>query len=1558
MADYIKLGFNILLLVLIVFGFLWGIIRGLKKTVGRGLFLILTSILLIFIAVPITNLILKIGINCNIETESLQLVGRYNIAEILTEIVKSYVGTDFVAKYPDFANVLVSFAIILVNSIVYLVLFWLLKYLLLPLNSLLTKLIFPTKKAKKEVQGFASTGDTADSEAIVAGVDAESKPKKIKKEKEPKVKEKKKRLLGGLVGIAVGLVVTFNTMIPMYGILDIVDSAKTLKIENISGETGDLDAITGGTLTEISDGYKASIMNAVSKYSGLQSAGLIGFDAVTTTKVDGEKIVLRDEVNSLLDTIEHADNLLGKYNEYSKDNFSTITQEELDELLSDTKVLISKCEKVKIVDCLADYMLPIACSYMIKSDIKLTSNDLVNEMIKDTLVTLIDASGIDVMKEINNLLEIADYTSSQGLLIKVVKGDTSEPLKLIDGLEDNFGKNLITKVFDLQTVDVALPHLFNIGLTYFDQISSFEYSESEINKDALKTNLIRLVDDAFKVAITMDSESPVMLTFDSISPTGKLLETIKSSGLINKETYNSAVTFTTHKLTELTNDILPDNIKEHFIDVINNQIIGNIDAVENWETEMNTISQAIDQLRVNEGGIIGNVVDGSEIRQGNSINFAWDEATINNLGKALDILEKTTIFGTPLTQQIDKDSDEYYDGTTITKIIASICDYVNSGIGDDSSVAGFKDVINSVRENVISARHTYNPNNANFYELEFKQISPLLVELNSIISGEDIDLNKDLGTKLDKAKSSVIFGNKTTLILVKEAMNTVSSGVLGSDYTYNPDESSQNTKDKIYELFEGIKESLDSLATLNASKSDSNFWEYEIDSYLALKNIAENSGNISSSADILPYGIDLDTAYTSQTIPKDKLSNVIAFTIRNLKTPVTTGVEGKINELIDKIADGIVAETFDNPLKDYHNYWQIELTHIHNLSTLEFSEKEDNVDTPDIDESFTYSDMGLELDKVTLGYTKNGNVITSGYTKGDSNATRESYLITHNMLRDLLGAGIDELRTPILDNFEEGTIRDALGNALTNIKANIIDTTNIPIISFQEELGNLGTLAKLDIDSNVFENTTQLTQIGNSLDGISYNTIQSTSYDIQSNSKIITRLILSTLIKDILPVAKSGATKPTAIDKVIDGMISNINNIINKDNVISWEREFTLILKILELDDISINDSTYEKIGNSIDSIGFNKIGTTYQFNDLKFNADGSIDIEDISLIATANSQIITRAMLNTNVADIILDMANKEENSVIKNTLNSLASSIETNSERIYSWKNEIAKVNELKKLNSTTIYSSDIDLPSGTTIDEYGVVSFPEGSGYTSIEDNSLIKFAKNIDAISFNNNGTNYLDTTFDSNNIVQVEGSNSIIVTREILRDMIAGFLNDAKPEGENEEDLIAIDFINNTTDKVNITNALSSTLFTTFTDSFTALIIANTQIKNVSEEFSDIDLKDISKERATKIDIMLENLQGNLISGVSTTKKVARLILNKINTKMQSTNIGGITFGNSEIGKYVIYLINYYNPTTNTSVESYHTSTETYPLKDGENYVTTNPFATIVSNYASLINQEE
>ena len=1573
MTDYIKLGFSILLLVFVFFGFLWGIIRGLKKTVSRGLFLLLISVLLIFIAVPITNLILKFKISVTMNLSGTEIFGKFSIAELLAEIMKAYIGPEFVAKYPNFADSLVSFGIIFVNSIVYLVLFWVLKYLLLPLNVLLTKLIFPKKRPKKmaDAVGFAADAEsgeprsiegdnqtiaeakTSSSEAIISQPVKRGKGKKIK---EPKVKEKKKRMLGGLVGIVVGLIVTFNTMLPIYGIFDILDTTKELKLENITDEPTDLNTISDGMFDEITNGYKSSVMKAISKYTGLEAAGLVGFDKVTTADFDGEKITLRKEVSAVIETIEQVDHFFGIYNEYSKDSFKNITQEQLDELITEIRVVLGKCENIKIVDCLSDYMLPIACGFMVKADLKITQSPAVDALIKETLVTLIENSGIDAFQEIYRLLDIAEYTSDQGLLLKVLKGDTDDIIGLIKGLDEDFGEQITNKIFALQTVDATLPQVYNIGLTFFEEATDFGYSESEITKNTLQEKLTELVDNTFKLARTMDSSSPMMVTFDSIKPLGRLLNTVKNSGLLNSETYTNLVSFATQKLKGITNSILP----EELVDVVNNQIIENMNTVNDWESEMNTISSAIDQLRAVDGGIIGEVEEGKSIRVGNDIKFTMDEATVNNLGKALDILEKSVLFGVEVEQQAYQNGP-YHKGTTITKLLASLCDMAKDMfIGDEESeLSGFSEVIDSIKSNTISAGHTYSSENPNFYENEFKQISPLMVELYNIISGGEVELNTELGVKLDKAKSSIMFGNKTTLILIRESMSMVSTSILGDNFSYTADEEYQTTNDKIYELFEDIEAELDSIAVLNQSKQDSNFWQNEMESYLALKNIAENSGDIASTEDILPYGEDLDLAYSCYTIPKQSLNGVISFTIKQLKTSETTGVEGKINELIDDIAVEIDNETFTNPLKNYNKYWQIELNHLHNLSSLSFEKVADNPLTDGVDESYTYEDMGLELDKVTLGYTIVAGSTTLGYDSTNSASIRASYLVTHNMLRDLLGAAIGEMKTDILEGFTEGTIRDAVDTAITGIETNAKDTTNISSILFSSELNYLDQLAELDITANIFDNANDLKNIGLALDNISYQTTSTETTVSYSNvgSKLITRPIISTMVRDILPLAKSGETPATTIDSTIDGMANNITNIINKDTVISWEREFNMVSKLLELKDVEINDSTYQALGNTIDNIAFKKIGNTLAYNDVTVKADGSLELEDITLVSDANSLLVTRQMLNTVISSIIDDIATNETNLAVKLTLEDIADSIIINTNKIYSWSKEIAKVNELKKLNETTVSSSDVELPADTKIDADGNIKNADNSDY-DLNSNPLIVLGKNIDAISFNHNADRYLDSTFDGNTVT-ADGSNSVIITREILRDMVQNFLEDSLPSGElTVEDEIAIEISDNTYNKTNITNSLDdgTNYFNTFVESFTALLVAKKQISDTANTFEGASITDITTDQASALDTLLDNLQDNKVCGVRTTRRFAGLIVSKINSTMTQifANNSLPAFSETDTGKYLSHLSTFYATDTDTAV-TYKTDTTEHKMKDdGGNYITSDAFATIKATYVNLL----
>lgn len=1249
-SSYITLAFSILFGVFMFFGFFWGIIRGLKKTAGRGIFLLITSILLIFLSVPITNLILKIKINCDIVDGDMNLVGSYSLAEIITAYLKNSIGAEFITQYPDFASLIINFGIILINALVFLILFWLLKFLLFPLNAIFTKLVFFRPKYE-----------------IIEDENGKKKKKKIKpakyeiiegkngKQKKKKIKPKKHRLLGGLVGIAVGFVVTFNTMIPLWGVLDIAETIDSIKVEHMSDEPTDVHELTEGVITDLSDAYRASAMGFATKYTGLEYLGLLGFDGVTTAKFDDERITLRSEVKAIVNTIDEADKLFGQFKIYQEDNFASITQTELDALLNQIGSLVDKCKEVKLVDCLADYVLPLACSYMLKSEMNLTSNDTVDAMIKETLKVLIEKSGINVMDEINALLDIAKYTSEQGLLIKLIKGDTSEPLELINGLSDNFAEQLLRKVFALQTVDTTITHILNIGLTYADQLLDFGYSSEDLTKENVENGIISIFDSTFKLVKTFDSESSMYVTFDSLKPLGKLMNSVKSSGLINTTTYNNIMDFIADKLKEMAGEIVPSQ----FVDVFSNQIANGITKIDNWETEMTAISEAIDVLRAKDGGFIGEVKEGFELRQGMSMHFELNEKTIQTLGKALDKLEGTTLFGAPLTQPVNKDDTYSYVGTTITKLVASICDYINDEfIGDDETLGGFKRVVSSIRENTIKAGHvhfaytaedgTSYGGNQTFFENEFKEIAPLIIELGEILTGDSSDLTVSLGEALDKAKTSTLLGNDTTLIMVEETLNLVSDGMLGSDFIYNDGTTSeQSTEDKIYELFEGIKGKLNETATKEACRTEADFWATEMASYIALKDVANKANNLNADSNLSELGENLDKVYACRTIPKDKLNGVLTFAVKQLKSNATTGVDKVIDDLIDDISNAIKNETFSNTTENYYkDYWKIELTHIDNLKNTNFTIADDDATTTEVNENLeSYKTIGKTLDRVLNGY----------------DTTRASYLVNREMVSKLMSGAIDAMKDEITKGFTDSTIKGAVETAIGSISTEITNKKADTTLSFETELGYIGTLANIEITSSVFDNIASLQALGKKLDEIAYNkNSEKTSYDDTLNSKIITRSTIGKLICDIMPIAKSGDTEPTNVDNAITAIITNTTTIVNADTILSWETELKPMGNLVKLkntivskSDIEMADATLGTDNRFTDeqlngNILINSIAKT--LDEIAFNNDGSK--------YTTNSLLITRSILKDLVAGFLKDSktngesdADKITNAIIDNT-------------------------------------------------------------------------------------------------------------------------------------------------------------------------------------------------------------------------------------------------------------------------------------------------------------------
>ncbi|MBQ7351369.1 MAG: hypothetical protein IJW59_00670 [Clostridia bacterium] len=1529
MTDTLTLIFNIVFLVIILGGVLWGFFRGLKKTVSHLLFLILITILVFFITIPLTNLILEIPATLEIQEGSETIQKTLPLSGIIEYFVQKLLGEDFVANYPELSTCITAIPLMFLAVILYTLLFWILKYLLFPIRILLNKLLFRTKKNKVEAMGFADIGDdkpeypnsdksieplmevyqktqienanegmfirkeddiskdapTAHANKIeitATQVEEPETKKEIKKREKAERKAnkpKKYRLWGGLVGIAVGIVTLFNTLVPVYGFMNILKTQKTTSIEHLTDETITLSSISNGITDDIIKSYELSVLGRTSKALGLQALGVSGFDKLTTRKINNQKVTLRSDINSLIDVVVSADDLIGEYKSATEEKY--LTQEELTSLISSLESVISKTESVKIVNALSDYIIPLACEILIQNDVKIVENELINQLIFDTIIEIGKNNEIKIFNELKSIVDIAKYLNEQKLLVKLVNNDFSDILLTIQNLDENFSETLTNKIFAIKIVDSTFADILNIGLSFFEDATNFGYTESDATNEEIKTAISQMVDSSIRIAQTLTEDSSIYITDNSLPSIGKLLNTLKDSNIINKSTYDNLVTYAIGQIKTLTIDIIPENFKDFF----NNQLLGNISAVTDWESEMTTISNALKTLRDNENGILGSIEEGSDLRQGYSLSLNMTESTFTNIGKALDILEQSTLLGSN-SKLIHNDTT--YNVSSIVSFVNSLILEGKSLIDDSSStiLSDISSVIDLMQTNIISKEHLQSENST-FWQDEFSAISPLIIYINNISNAEDFELTENLGEILDKcAKNSIMLQEDTTLKLMSTLLNIVKDNILGEDYQIQNDES---INDSIAILLSDIDKNLNDPDFYNTTlKVSDTFWQDEIPYLISLKNIASKADSLSDITDTLEIAQELDNVYNSKIIPGTTINKTISTILKQFKieSAPAGSVDAEINSLIDGIIDDITDPNFFEKTKDIiGDFWQVELGHIDNLLNLKLEDDPES-DYVLLDE---LSSIGKEIDKITRGTTY---AFDESYIDMIPDLSvelpRASYLITEARIRNILATVIETLsesiKTSLSDNAD---ITSAVTETITDMTTNLKDTENIKLKCFQLELLQIQLLADIKISNNLFKY----------------------SEDTQSSEEY----------------------------------------------------------------------QSFEDIGDLLDSIGHNLMITTYADDPNTTTIDESISI--ISYNENLNSKLITRENLNNIICSAFssaliegndLNATQTMFNSLIENIQESISNLKEhtiidsssgtdttiTIKEKVISWKRELSYITTLININSGKTFT--LDPVESTDTEKVNIAQDVAPSldliafnCYDSTDESSYI--IQNSDHkfldLQYNENNEiiGHLNRYLVSSNGYLLDSYNSVIITREIISSAVNQLLDTFKIVKADESELddieiITNELIENMKNNINDTNTYTTNKYNNYTQAFTDLSIIKNNMETISNNIdSATDLESIqtlfTEEQAKDLDSLLEYSQSTFVGGIATTRKIALMIAEKLDTILD--------FSSPE---YLENLITHYN---NSIEQEYYLTTDEETNIDESLFP--NPFVTLQSEISKITN---
>ena len=785
-ASTVSLILTIVLAVFLVWGAVWGLIRGLKNTLYRGAFLAIVVVIAFFIASAITTLLLnlKIGETLNLEVGGAQ-------AETLKEYMTLYVQNELQisADATGAISAIAALISIVLNAIIFVLMFWLIKWILSPVYSIITRFVLNRKQYKKEK--------------------IEKKNGKVKV-KRVKVKTKKHRLFGGLVGIALGLFVCTFTFVPVLGYLNVMRKVETGTKE---GETGVVSNMLGSeNYNAIVDGYDQSVFGGVLKYSGMEFISSVMFDSLTTAKVDKTRVSLNKEVDTGIE-------LYNLVKDTSMPDLNTCTQDELDSFLTNARQLINITFKSGIINSSLDGFMPLIVDYLQQQDMIDDLEAYEKVLVVNALTTLAEYHSEGIKTELLAIIGFVETLNDYGLLLPVIQNTTGDIVPFLQATTNhNVVNNVLDKLFALKMVDKVAPDLVNLMLNFVSISLDIESDDlEEITSAQLKTSLQNILTSAVDLVHQMDMDSQFYVKTSGITSVGKMIDSVKNSDIVSDEMFDSIIDKVQDTMLEQI-DTVPA-----WAQSVAREAINNLSNVQNYTSEFEKIYSVVTDVEE------ACKKDGETTSDFAEMNFA-------KLGTAIDTLEQLVLVG--------RDNVEEGEPNNLVKKL--LIDVIEEYVDDPSlntEISTFSS-IDQIKANIKASTNVE-------WKTEMPKIKALLVNAKNIMTeeGSIIDKLRDdsrkndfvvMGEALDEAKTSVLFANNVDRLFMTDLLNIV-------------DDSYQEDADML-DAIDSIKENINTASTIS--------WGTEFGCIVDLVNmdfdnvLQENTGDEKSQAYLVGEKID------------------------------------------------------------------------------------------------------------------------------------------------------------------------------------------------------------------------------------------------------------------------------------------------------------------------------------------------------------------------------------------------------------------------------------------------------------------------------------------------------------------------------------------------------------------------------------------------------------------------------------------------------------------------------------------------------------------------------
>lgn len=1204
--DYNIIGIiiNCLVFGLLGLGVLVGLIRGLRKSAIRLVWLAVSMVLLLFISVAITKSVI------NINFGFLKIDGFTTISEYVTKQL-----VNATAEYGVTEDVLqqgVQLSIMLVNPIVYILLFTLCRYILLPLNFAVYKAIYGRRERrdKKALKEWKKNQKyyTKDVELAEISKETDSTDKLKKKldiidiKQKPKVM-KKQRLLGACVGLICGYVVLIGTVSPMLGMLETVnriDSHKAYVITKDENETrGYIEYLTNGEYSLVNNTLNKNAGMLTLKYTGANAIGALSFRRLTSlnTTVNGTKykICLSDDIDRITDTIDTMKPvILGKLQK-------PYSQVDLKNYISAIDTILDELRNINTVSAFGDILMPVAINYI--EDKKLINtgdtmlDNIIYKVLKNMPAEAVNMNG--VYDELRCVINAVKALNDADLLAPLINGEIkSYQLQgtqksgfdayvralnsPVMGSSNNVLTYCIDSLLNMKTAVAVLPDIVDYGLNMLDKSLDYGYTKNEhLTVEATKNDIRSLIVSAFDAyvnfdysLVTISSAGQTEIT-NTLTKIGKVLDIAKNSQILNEKisdnTYDYAETNYYKLLNKFQTKII-DSFVDKFVPEKNLRAnvrcsVQSMTNVSSWENEIGHICKAIDSIfpyfiEVGNGIKLKSI---NTILNKDLVNKMLDDTDNKLESRVKDLfneLAKTTMFSAK-TKITETDTNE-------VPVYASIIYHCMDKIKDSlTTKIELEDTFVAVKENIKNTTYNFE------FGDEISKVVPLVKVLrNTYNTNKDRELSSTIVSSMLKEISATMVGEENVVdragnmfLLKGEPIKKALHSAL--DYFT----SSQKVGEKpIVNINSTV---LDELKTAITNINNAEKWNYAVKWSSELKGIAEIVGILETGTSGMTSGNDI-TAKINSAVTTGTTLDKLALGIYDNTVPdeekyrsqiitssvVRTLLADSVDSAKEKDATGAVIADTDSSINTALSNISNKLTAKKTVDGVEQYEVLDkDPSSSDADNATRLSFTNELCAFTTLLHCKNNinidNIVSTGeYLDkvlgggqiGDTTLS-PSVLIDRDDVRKIIVENIAKIKisSPTSGSIEE-YINNAIGNTTdangTSILGNLANTSLLDLadLKWENEFKYLKVLYDSKDISVIKDDTIRV--LGNNLSKATTNTKSLNNYIIKP---VIVKAL--EIVKDKIDISDDDIK--TTMQNVVAEIATNLDNyqkIVETDN--------------------------------------------------------------------------------------------------------------------------------------------------------------------------------------------------------------------------------------------------------------------------------------------------------------------------------------------------------------------------------------------------------------------------